>query len=200
MMRSQAAMEYIRNRMKKDLPGALYYHNVPHVLDVVEAAERIGHAEGITAHEMELLLVAAWYHDSGFLFGPDNHEKMGCEIVREHLPAMGFSQSEIDIICGLIMATRVPQSPCNHLEKIMCDADLDYLGRDDFYTIGNNIYREFLQRKLVANETEWNQMQVQFLESHNYFTETAIRQRKAAKEKHLGEIRKLLAHSGQAGS
>jgi hypothetical protein len=82
----------------------------------------------------------------------------------------------------------------------MCDADLDYLGRDDFYTIGNNIYREFLQRKLVANETEWNQMQVQFLESHNYFTETAIRQRKAAKEKHLGEIRKLLAHSGQAGS
>lgn len=93
------------------------------------------------------------------------------------------------------MATRVPQSPDGLLEKIICDADLDYLGRDDFFSIGNKIFREFMARNIVANEQEWNELQVKFLSVHNYFTNTSILLRAAKKEAHLKQVQQILLNS-----
>ncbi len=183
------------NRMHSELSSVLYYHNVPHVLDVLSAAESIGTSENISNADMELLKVAALYHDSGFIVDADNHEKLGCDIARSALPEFGFNEEEIDVICGLIMATRVPQSPGGLLEKIICDADLDYLGRDDFFTIGNKIFREFMERGIVANEQEWNELQVKFLSVHNYFTNTSIRLRASKKAEHLKEVKQILLDS-----
>lgn len=183
------------NRMHSELSSVLYYHNVPHVLDVLSAAESIGTSENISNADMELLKVAALYHDSGFIINADNHEKLGCDIARNTLPEFGFTDQEIDLICGLIMATRVPQSPDGLLEKIICDADLDYLGRDDFFSIGNKIFREFMARNIVANEQEWNELQVKFLSVHNYFTNTSILLRAAKKEAHLKQVQQILLNS-----
>lgn len=182
-------------RMHDELNPVLYYHNVPHVLDVLSAAESIGKAENISNADMELLKVAALYHDSGFVVNADNHEKLGCDIAVSALPEFGFTEQEVEVICGLILATRVPQSPSGLLEKIICDADLDYLGRDDFFSIGNKIFREFMARNIVANEQQWNELQVKFLSVHNYFTNTSIRLRATKKEEHLKQVRQILLNS-----
>jgi len=190
--RADQAGEYILSKMRKELNGSFYYHNVSHVLDVLQSAELIGRSEQVNEADMELLKVAAMYHDAGFIINPDNHEKLSCDIAMEILPGFGFNNQEIEIVCNLILATRVPQSPRNLLEKIICDADLDYLGRDDFFTTGNKIFREFQARKMVADEREWNELQVKFLAAHNYFTATSIKLRSTKKAEHLQKIKQLL--------
>lgn len=131
-MRLDDAGKFIINKLNNELPGHLNYHNTAHTLDVVESARRIGEAEGITSANMELLLTAAYYHDAGFLFKTVGHEEESSRIAAEILPGFGYDTGEIEKICGMIMATRLPQSPQNHLEQILADADLDDLGRDDF--------------------------------------------------------------------
>ena len=92
----------------------------------------------------------------------------------------------------MIMATQLPQEPNSHLEEIICDADLDYLGRDDFWSIADLLFREFINLDVVHNEKEWNELQVRFFESHDYFTDTARARRRQKKEKHLKEIKQIL--------
>jgi uncharacterized protein len=78
------------------------------------------------------------------------------------------------------------------LEEILADADLDYLGRDDFFIIGETLYREFKTLGIVNNEEEWNQLQVRFLENHHYFTKTSVNLRQAKKEEHLKQVKAKL--------
>lgn len=92
----------------------------------------------------------------------------------------------------MIAATEIPQSPKNHLEEIICDADLDYLGRDDFFIIGDRLYAELMTLGIVKNETEWNKLQVKFMESHHYYTTTAQKLRAKKKEKNLQLVKAKL--------
>ncbi len=170
------------------LPG-LYYHSVDHTLDVMEAAERIGAAEKITEQELVLLKTAALLHDSGYLFTAKNHEENSCRIAQYILPKYEVPENDINAVCELIMATKIPHNPHNKLAEIICDADLDYLGRNDFYTLSKNLFMELKLFDKVSDENIWNQMQVVFLERHKYFTSTANSSRAAMKEKHLNSIR-----------
>jgi HD superfamily phosphodiesterase len=187
-MQVEQAGEFILNRIEKELPDTFYYHNADHTRDVYSAAKMIGEAEHIAADEMQLLLAAAYYHDSGYLVSTHEHEQESCKIAREHLPAFGFSYGNIDRICGMIMATRIPQSPKNQLEQILADADLDYLGRDDFFTIGDRFYRELG----LTSRDEWNRMQLKFLNGHKYFTQTALNLRGPKRQQNLEQVRALL--------
>ena len=127
--------KFIINKLESGLSQNLFYHGFHHVMDVLMSAEMLGTLERITHQEMELLLVAVLFHDSGFLVSPVEHEKRGCRLARENLPGFGYTEEEIETICGMIMATHFPQQPHTKLEEIICDADLDYLGRDDFFVI-----------------------------------------------------------------
>lgn len=172
-------------RLQKELNPGLLYHNVFHTIDVMEQAQSIARDEGIKpGHEMSLLKIGAAYHDSGFLFTYKNHEEKGCEIVKQDLSGI-LPAKEIDIICGLIMATKIPQSPQNLLEEIICDADLDYLGRDDFEPISRNLYKEFIDFGILQKENIWDDIQIKFFELHHYFTQTALTKRKKKKQEHL---------------
>ncbi len=188
-MQFESAGKFILNKLSKELPKHLSYHSVEHIKDVYAAAEYLAKQENIPVYEMQLLLTAAWYHDSGFLKGPKDHEEESSRIAKENLPAFGYKPEEIDRICGMIMATKIPQSPKNHLEEILADADLDYLGRDDFFSIGNKLFTELSTFGFLDTEDEWNQLQVHFLESHHYFTKTAIQLRQAKKEAHLALVK-----------
>ena len=179
-------------RLKNELPENLFYHGVHHTIDVVNAAEQIGNSERVSAEELVMLKTAALYHDSGFIFGEENHEAAGSELAKKELPAAGFSSEEITIICGMIMATRYPQQPKNKLEQILCDADLDYLGRDDFFEIGTTLYKELMATGRIKTEREWNRLQVNFLNSHKYFTKTSVEKRDQLKNEHLLQVKKLL--------
>jgi len=184
-MQFQQVKEFILDKQKKELPKTLSYHTVGHVIDVYHAAENIGSLEGITEHEMNLLLTAALFHDSGFTVGPNCHEEKSCHLAIQYLPDYGYTKREIEKVNGMIMATKLPQLPQNHIEEIICDADLDYLGRDDFFPISDKLYIEFINAGVVNNENDWNKLQVSFFENHHYFTNSAVKLRQKKKEENL---------------
>jgi hypothetical protein len=95
----------------------------------------------------------------------------------------------------MIMATRIPQTPHNLLEEIIADADLDYLGRDDFWTIGNKLFTELQMYSIIQTEDEWNRLQIKFLEQHHYFTRTAIETRKQKKDEYMAILKNGLSKS-----
>ncbi len=193
-MQYEKARSFILEKLKAELPQHLSYHSVGHVNDVVQATGQIAGKEGVSGEDLTLLLTAALFHDSGFLFGAAVHEKKSCEIVKEYLPDLEYTEEQIEKICGMIMATRIPQTPHNLLEEILADADLDYLGRDDFFTIGNRLYDELAMYGIVNDREDWNRLQIRFLENHHYFTQTAISMRKAKKEEHLQLIKSQLGN------
>lgn len=188
-MEFEKVKKFILAKLRKELPRSLTYHSLGHIKDVYKAAQKLAKLEGVSGEELTLLLTAVLFHDSGFLIQQKEHERVGCDIARKYLPEYGYNDKQIEVICGMIMATRIPQTPHNKLEQIICDADLDYLGRDDFFTIGNTLYDELCMYGLIQTENDWNKLQVRFLEGHHYFTDSAIRLRKEKKDSHLAYVR-----------
>ena len=182
---------YMIEKLKNELPNNLYYHNLQHTIDVCEQAEIIGQAEGVTNEEVILLKTATLFHDSGFTIGYDNHELHGVKIARDILPRFQYTREQIEIICNLIMATKVPPKPRNKLEMIICDADLDYLGRRDFIPVSRNLFMELYERKRIKSVDEWLKKQIGFIEKHTYFTETAKAKRDVNKNQQLENIRQM---------
>ena len=179
----------ILSRLENELDPRLGYHNITHTLDVLEQAEVLANQEKVTdKHDLLLLKTAAVFHDSGFLFVYKNHEEKGCEIAAESLRNV-FSKEDIKKICGMIMATKIPQTPNTLLEQIICDADLDYLGRSDFEPISRNLYKEFIVFKIIPDDIIWDHIQIKFFESHHYFTGTSISKRNGEKLKHLNILK-----------
>ena len=184
--------EMMLDKLEKELPQNLYYHNVKHTVDVVTQAELIGIGEGVTDEELVLLKTAALFHDSGHIYDYNDHEHYSIKIAKEILPDYYYTQSQIAIISGLIMATKLPPEPKTKLEEIMCDADLDYLGRSDMIPISTSLYNELKERGNVASLVEWNKMQIRFISNHQYFTNTARSLREVNKQKQIERIRNLV--------
>jgi ligand-binding sensor domain-containing protein/class 3 adenylate cyclase/HD superfamily phosphodiesterase len=186
------AEKYIVERLKKELPDNLHYHDLRHTTDVCAAVERLALMEGIEGDDIFLLKTAALYHDAGFVHQYANNEDLGAALAREVLPRFGYSEDQLDTICRLIQATKVPQKPSDHLEQIICDADLDYLGGDEFHVIADKLKRELMERSIVETDKQWDELQIKFLEAHTYFTKTAIELRQANKMDRVEEIKERL--------
>ena len=180
-----AVLQKLENNLSKNL----WYHGVHHTIDVVVQAERIAVSENIIGKDDLLLLkVACLYHDAGFLFTYQDHEAAGCSLAKKELPAFGFTLKQTEIVCGMIMATKIPQTPLTKLEEIICDADLDYLGRDDFYPISHSLFLELKARGFVTVENDWNLIQIKFFKQHQFFTATTKKLRQQKKQLHLEMI------------
>ena len=149
---------------------------------------RIAATEQVTGDDLALIRLAALFHDVGFIRAAKGHEAHGADMAKEILPAYGLSEKQIESICSMIMATRLPQTPQHKLDKILCDADLDYLGRPDFYEIGNKLFEEIKAQGAVETEREWNLVQKTFLESHRFHTDYAKNNREKYKQERLSEI------------
>lgn len=185
-MNVEKAEIYIVDQFRRRLSDTLYYHGLHHTLDVANAALHLAALEGVKDQELrDLLKTAALYHDSGFMYTYQEHEQEGCRIAREALPGFGYNPGQIETICGMILATRIPQSPKTHLEQIICDADLDYLGRADFEPIAETLYRELKARNMVTDIDAWNAIQVKFIGAHKYWTQSAQRLRELPKQANL---------------
>lgn len=186
-----AAKTHVMNLLQTRMPG-LPYHNIRHVMDVRDSAMKIADTENISDEEKRIVELAALLHDIGFVEGAKDHEATSARMAREILPAFGYQKQVVDSICGMILATKLPQSPATALEKILCDADLDYLGRDDFYEIGQTLREELLNAGVIESEREWNLVQRTFLESHRYHTPYGKTNRESHKQERLKEIRMKL--------
>ena len=185
--------DFILDKLKRELSAQLTYHGLHHTLDVLKVTKELCQLEKIPPTESFLLQTAALFHDSGFIINNIEHEKLGCQIARQYLPQFAYIPAQIDLICGMIMATKVPQKPKTFLEKIICDADLDYLGRDDFYPIGQTLFEELKAFNILKTEEDWNRLQIKFLENHHFWTETTIKKRKKQKLQYLEELKALVA-------
>lgn len=189
MIDTNPIREHVFSKLEKEVPSSLTYHNANHTIDVVRQALIIAEEEGITdkQHLFELE-VAAIYHDTGLIHVYDGHEEKSCDQARNELPHFGVDTGIINNISEIILATRMPQSPKNVLQQIICDADLDYLGHDDYYIISENLRKEFMAYKIVATGEEWKKSRIAFLQSHSYFTKSAHFRRTAKKLSHLQQL------------
>ncbi|MCK4919522.1 MAG: HD domain-containing protein [Bacteroidales bacterium] len=184
--------ELILDKLEKELPSYLYYHNVKHTVDVVTEVELMGWAESVTDEEILLLKTAGLFHDAGHTVEYDEHEYHGTVMVKEMLPDYGYSEDQINRICDIIMATKMPPQPKDLLQRIICDADLDYLGRSDMIPVSNTLYEELKEQNKIGTIDDWNRLQIKFISVHQYFTQTARSLREVNKQLQIERIRSLL--------
>lgn len=183
-------MELVTGLLSERLSPHLYYHNLDHTLYVAEKAVEIGANEGCPEEELELLEAAGLWHDTGFINTYVGHEEAGCLLMKEHLGAFGYSSDTMLRIAGMIMATKLPQSPGNKLECIVADADLEYLGTGEAASTAESLYRELAHIDPSLTQREWNRRQIAFLSKHRYFTSFCRENREPAKQVYLESLRK----------
>lgn len=191
------AADYIKLFMKEHHNPDLYYHNLAHTERVVAAATEIGRHYGLGNKEQFIVLTAAWFHDIGYYEDPENHEQAGAARAELFLKGLGAGSEEISAITAAIMATKVPQSPSNQLERIVCDADLYHFGTDEFSELNKQLHREMeAVHRIEISKEEWLESSIQLLANHHYHTtyckELLKKKKKANLEKLEEKFRKLI--------
>ncbi|MBW4360935.1 HD domain-containing protein [Flavobacterium taihuense] len=176
----------VMNSLKENLATFLTYHDWKHTEHVIQMAEFIAHKENMSDEDIVLIKTAALFHDAGFInSSSDGHEEASIQLAQDKLPEFGYIKNEIEIIAGMIRATSIPQEPKTKLECILADADLEYLGTDNFERIGTNLYLEIKHTNPNLSTTEWNEIQIKFLQKHKYHTSYCIQFRNPLKLKNL---------------
>lgn len=182
----------IMERLQNELSQDLHYHGMHHTLDALKTCDLYLRHIKINSHDARLLRLGILFHDIGFTVSNEEHEYKGSIIARDLLTQFDFKTKDIDVIVGLILSTKIPQSPKTLLENMICDIDLDYLGRSDFYKISESLYEELQVTIGLKNKNDWNKIQVKFLEAHQYHTDFAIKKRQPEKEKRIEELKKII--------
>lgn len=185
--------KFVVKALGTQLSPKLHYHNLSHTQDVVNSALRIAGQEGVhESYDLVLLKTAGYLHDIGFLNTFVEHEEEGCLIAQAILPDYNYDQEAIDIVCGMIMKTKLPQKPETLLEKILCDSDLDHLGREDFKEVSSRLFEEWKALGRVDESMDWNLIQYTFLETHHYWTFSSQNRRNQLKEQYLHELKEIV--------
>ena len=178
----------VLSNLKANLPKTLTYHALEHTLDVLNVCNQYIKRENIPHKERYLLRAGAIVHDMGFLKGAANHEQVGAAMAEIILNDLGVAQPDIEVIKGLVMATKIPQNPQNHLQRIICDADLDYLGRNDYPEISEKLFEELKNMNVISTEQQWKDLQINFLKAHHFHTPFAIKNREPKKQYWLKKL------------
>ncbi len=188
----EGLQKYIIELLEENLDPRLTYHGITHTIDVMTSAMRLADMEELNGRSRDLLKSAALLHDIGMLHKYEDHEFESAEMAEEILPGFDYEKKDIDEIKEMILSTRIPQSAANKLQKILCDADLDYLGRDDFHILSLSLKYEWDTMQINPTTLrEWYQIQVDFLTNHEYFTESAQKLRNDKKMEFLDQIKEI---------
>jgi len=165
--------EKILDYLEKNLPQELKYYDIKHTIDVSIAVEILGASENLNDDELLLLKTAALFHDTGIIYGYRNHEKNSVEISKRFLKSAAFSDAQIQVIENLILSTQNPIKANNILEKILCDADLEYLGRPDFIEIINAKFFDINLNNQNFEYLQWLNYNIEILNKYDFYTESA---------------------------
>jgi len=195
----EKARDYALNRLKNELSPSLTYHSLGHTQDeVVPAADRLAIMEKVNDEDHLLLLTGAYYHDLGFIRQRKGHELISVQLAEESLPQCGYSDADIAVVRGIILTTRLPQSPTRLLEKIMADADMDDLGHENFWDRSNDLRQELVNFGVKYTDEEWYGNQLQLMESHEYYTESERVLRNSTKKQHILALKQILAQTNMS--
>lgn len=192
-MNLDAATSYAIKELEPIEKTRYYYHNVYHALDVFKSVAAYGISVNIDNDDLVLLKTAAIFHDIGIITSYENHEEASVNVIKKVLPGFGFNDVQIEKISQLIMATKMPTNPKNELEKLICDADLDYLGREDYLEISDRLRHEWeIIRKIKLAEEHWLDYQLSYLVTHKYYSQAAQTLRNTGKSLNIIKMEELL--------
>lgn len=171
----QKTEDYVLSLLKERTSFQNKYHSLAHTQKVVEAAIEIGIGERLSPEEMEMIQIAAWFHDLGYIETSSGHEEIGAMHASNFLIEENYPSEKIDLIVNCILATKVPQNPKSKMEKILCDADLSHIGRNNFFEMNDKFRSEFeSHRGRKLTEIEWLTTTIDFITRHRFFTDYSI--------------------------
>lgn len=171
------------------------FHNLAHTQDVVGNSEVISRALHLANEEIELIKLAAWFHDTGYSIGYSNHEASSKQIAQQFLANENMSKEKNDFICSLIEATKMPQSPKNIYEKVLCDADLFHIGTNDFFFRKLLLRREWEQyQTVILSDLEWYKLNLEFLKNHQFETKFGKNILEKGKQKNISKIEEIIGY------
>ena len=192
MNKVEKAVNYALNTLEQHLPKRFLYHSLHHTINVIKYSAVFAQKSGLCQHEQEIIRVAAAFHDIGYVKNEYEHEHESAIIAQNVLPGFGFTANEIDDICAMIRATKLPCNPQTPAQKILCDADVEYVGRSEFYRLIALFRQELLLSGYAMSEVEWLEFEVKYLENFRFFTPIAYKLRHARLKCHLNEMRHSL--------
>jgi predicted metal-dependent HD superfamily phosphohydrolase len=170
----QKARAYVKALILERKPEWVKYHDFHHAKSVVEACQAIGAASNLGEEDLEVVILAAWFHDVGYVQGIDGHEERSVDLATAFLQECGYPEEKIAQFAGCIRATRIPQKPKNLMEEVLCDADIAHLASKDFLELSERVRLEIEHRmRIKLSELEWLTMNIDFVAGHRYFTDYA---------------------------
>lgn len=193
MIEFEKLYQHVISELGQSLSDKLAYHSVSHTKYVMTLASYIAEQEKVSLKDIRLIKTAALLHDCGFMLTIYGHEEASCDIARKKLPLYGYTKSEINLVCQMILATKIPQTPKTLLEEILADADLEYLGTDQYEMVSRNLLLEMSHNNPSFTELDWLKIQIDFLEQHTFFTKFCKANRQKMKEKNLTKLKQQLA-------
>ncbi|HEU0111718.1 MAG TPA: Pycsar system effector family protein [Flavisolibacter sp.] len=183
---------YVTDLLNNKLDPAFVFHSLEHTEDVADAASRLADHYNLTEDDRFVLSLAAWFHDTGYTAGQtEGHEEVSVHIATDFLKRHEVEEGVINRVVSAIRATKMPQSPLNLLEKILCDSDLMHLATDDFKA-KNELFKQERQNILAnsISKKEWRKVNIRFLEGHKYFTDYGQQNLEPQKQENLNTLRK----------
>ena len=189
------AEEYVsRTLYRKLTPGCYFYHDIKHTQDVYKHAIIYAKMEKLSQKQTLLIGIAALFHDIGYIVAYDKNEPIGAKLAKEYLYKKGFASDNVNTVSDLIIATQMPQKPQSLMQMIICDADLDSLGRKDFFRRGNLLKSELEKVKGIRyTKKEWDSIQLNFIKNHKYFTKSARKLRDKSQKLNIIALERLLS-------
>jgi predicted metal-dependent HD superfamily phosphohydrolase len=187
------ACAYVAHLLRAKKPGWVRFHTFEHAEAVVKACKEIGVASRLSDEELEIVMLAAWFHDTGYVETVEGHEEKSVEIAASFLRETEFSENKIAQVAGCIRATKMPQAPKSPLEQLLCDADIAHLASRDFLRVSELIRFEIehqIGRDL--SEIEWLTMNTNFITGHRYFTSYAQAKFREQLKKNVAMLKKRL--------
>lgn len=168
----------------------LYYHQYEHALSVMERAIYLGTMEWCSEDEIEMLVIASLFHDTGFVIQYDKNEVFGAKIAKNYLRTILYPQDKIEIIENIILATQVWKNPKNLLEEIIKDADMDNLWREDFFDINEKLKKERETiKKIKIKDPDWHHASLDIIQWHQFYTGTQINERHEKLQKNTERLK-----------
>ncbi|MCF2221556.1 DUF5706 domain-containing protein [Chryseobacterium sp. PS-8] len=188
------AKDYVETLFKDKLSSVYSYHNFIHTTFTVNKAEEILKNTPVSEEDQEKVILALWFHDTGYIECAKNHEEAGVKIMKDFLQQENYPENYIEDVSKLILATKITYVPQNLLEKIVKDADCSHFASHDYNDISDALRKEWeLTNVRCYSNDEWNAGNLDMLKNkHQFYTEYAKKQWQPLKEKNIKKIKKKL--------
>lgn len=184
------ARKYCIKLLKRSRCSGLPFHNPEHTTEVYDNVLKIGTYEKLSVNELEPVLLAALFHDTGNAEDFKNHENFSINHALNFLNNYNYSPSKTGMVIDCINATRMPQNPNTTLDKIICDADLYHLGTANFQTKNTLLRKEWSTFMGVDySDNNWIKININFLEAHHFHTNYGKENLDPVKKENLETLR-----------